>query len=45
MNEEGKPAPVDDVLAGLQVKVDALARQFETFQRAVSDFVRALQEG
>ena len=45
MNEEGKPAPVDDVLAGLQVKVDALAHQFETFQRAVSDFVRALQEG
>ena len=45
MNEEGKPAPADDVLAGLQVQVASLARQFETFQRAVSDFVRALQEG
>ena len=42
MNEEGKPAPADDVLAGLQVQVDALSRQFDSFQRAAADFIRTI---
>lgn len=36
---------VPDVLAGIQAKVDSLEAQFQSFQRAAADFVRALQEG